>query len=111
MNIQLRSFQKISQQQIIFWSISLILAVATFFFVRNLTACWKLTALPGLHPTYCDAESENPTGLPAPNPEDMPGVNIPVDFDTPDMEMPRWDGASRINIVFFGLRGNMDGED
>jgi LCP family protein required for cell wall assembly len=26
------------------------------------------------------------------------------------MEMPRWDGASRINIVFFGLRGGDSGE-
>src|SRR5574338_98715 len=111
MNIQLWSFQKISQQQIIFGSISLILAFAAFFFVRNVTACWQLTALPGIPPAYCDAGSENPAGLPAPNPEDMPGVNIPVDLDLPEMEMPRWDGASRINIVFFGLRGGIEGED
>jgi polyisoprenyl-teichoic acid--peptidoglycan teichoic acid transferase len=111
MNIQLRSLQKISRQQIIFWSISLVLAVATFFFVRSLTACWKLTALPGLPPTYCDAEFENPASLPAFNLEGMPSANIPVDLDIPDMEMPRWDGASRINVVFFGLRGDMDGED
>ena len=111
MNIQLWRLQKISRQQSIFWTISLILAVATFFFVRNLTACWQLTALPGIPPAYCEAESESPTGLPAPNPEGMPGTDIPIDFDTPDMEMPRWDGASRINIVFFGLRGGVEGED
>ena len=111
MIIQLWSLQKISWQQIVFWSISLILAVTTFFFVRNLTACWKLTALPGVPPTYCDAEFENPASLPALNLEGMPGANIPVDLDIPEMEMPRWDGASRINIVFFGLRGGMDGED
>ena len=111
MNIQLWSLQRISRQQSIFWSISLILALATFFFVRNLTACWQLTALPGIPPAYCDLESENPTGLPSLDLEGTPGANIPIDFEAPEMKMPQWDGASRINIVFFGLRGGIEGED
>ena len=109
MNIRL---QKIAWQQIVFWSVSLTLAVATFFFVRHLTACWQFTALPGTPPSYCGAESDNPTGLPALDLEGMPGSNIPVDFDAPEMEIPQWDGASRINIAFFGLRGgDTGGED
>src|SRR3972149_10306673 len=64
--------KKIAWQQIVFWSISLILSVATFFFVRRLTACWQLTALPGIPPSYCGAESDDPTGLPAPDLAGMP---------------------------------------
>ena len=97
--------QKIAWQQIVFWGISLILSVATFFFVRRLTACWQLTALPGIPPSYCGAESDDPTGLPAPDLEGMPTANTPVDLAPPEVDLPRWDGASRINIVFFGLRG------
>ena len=97
--------KKIAWQQIVFWSISLILSVATFFFVRRLTACWQLTALPGIPPSYCGAESDDPTGLPAPDLEGMPTANTPVDLAAPEVDLPRWDGASRINIVFFGLRG------
>jgi polyisoprenyl-teichoic acid--peptidoglycan teichoic acid transferase len=110
--------KKIAWQRIVFWSISLILSVATFFFVRRLTACWQLTALPGIPPTYCGAESVDTTGLPAPGLEGTPGTNIPVDLATPEVDLaapevdlPRWDGASRINIVFFGLRGGDTGDD
>ena len=104
--------QKIAWQQIAFWSVSLILAVPTFFSIRYLTACWQLTALPGIPPSYCGTDSNNPMGLPAPDLEGMPGANVPVDFDAPEMEMPQWDGASRINIVLFGLRGgDTGGED
>jgi LCP family protein required for cell wall assembly len=41
----------------------------------------------------------------------MPGANIPVDLAAPAVDLPRWDGASRINIVFFGLRGGDIGGD
>ena len=103
--------KKIAWQQIVFWSISLILSVATFFFVRRLTACWQLTALPGIPPSYCGAESDDPTGLPAPDLKGTPSANIPVDLAAPEVDLPRWDGASRINIVFFGLRGGDTGGD
>lgn len=104
--------QKIAWLQIVFWSISLILSVSAFFFVRGLTACWQLTALPGIPPSYCGAESNDPTGLPAPDLKGTPTANIPVDLAAPEVDLPRWDGASRINIVFFGLRGgDIAGED
>jgi LCP family protein required for cell wall assembly len=103
--------KKIAWQQIVFWSISLVLSVATFFFVRRLTVCWQLTALPGIPPTYCGAESVDTTGLPALDLEGTPGANIPVDLAAPEVDLPRWDGASRINIVFFGLRGGDTGDD
>ena len=111
--------QKIAWQLIVFWSISLILSVSAFFFVRRLTICWQLTALPGIPASYCGAESNEPTGLPAPDLEGTPGANIPVDpaatevdLAAPEVDLPRWDGATRINIVFFGLRGgDTAGED
>jgi len=111
--------KKIAWQQIVFWSISLILSVSAFFFVRGLTTCWQLTALPGIPPSYCGAESEGPTGVTAPDLEGTPGANTSVDpaatevdLAAPEVDLPRWDGASRINIVFFGLRGgDTAGED
>lgn len=86
--------KKIAWQRIVFWSISLILSVATFFFMRRLTACWQLTALPGIPPSYCGAESDEPTALPATDLEGTPSAIIPVDLAAPEVDLPRWDGAS-----------------
>ena len=38
---------------IVFWGVMIVLAVGVFIVVRYLTACWTLTALPGIPPTYC----------------------------------------------------------
>jgi LCP family protein required for cell wall assembly len=95
--------ERLAAGQIFFWSATLVLAIGLFFLVRRLTACWQLTALPGIPPPYC--RSENLPGLPDLNLVSAPIANIPADVEVPQMEMPRWDGGSRINIVFFGLRG------
>jgi LCP family protein required for cell wall assembly len=98
---------KLSVRQIIFWSLSLIFAVVLFFFARQLTACWQLTALPGIPPPYCAANPGNSPDMPALNIEDAPNTAIPAtpEVEAPQIEAPQWDGGSRINIVFFGLRG------
>ena len=106
--------QKLSVRQIIFWGLTLISAVGLFFFARHLTACWQLTALPGIPPSYCAVPQENSPGMPDLNVEGTPNAGTPVtpEVEAPQLEMPRWDGASRINIVFFGLRGgDMNGAD
>jgi LCP family protein required for cell wall assembly len=99
-NFDFPHLQKLSVRQIMFWGLILIFAIGIFFFVRHLTACWQLTALPGISPSYCAANLEILPGIPDLH---IAGAQI---------EMPRWDGNSRINIVFFGLRGgDMNGAD
>ncbi|MBI5954877.1 MAG: LCP family protein [Chloroflexi bacterium] len=88
---------------IYFWGLVLLLSIGLFFLVRHYTACWQLTALPGILPSYCG--SENLPSKPDHNLEGAPIADIPVDIEIPQVEMPQWDGGSRINIVFFGLRG------
>ena len=104
-NMRFFRLLKLSRWQIAFWGIALILSVGLFFFVRHMTACWQLTALPGSPPDFCTGEPENLPGLPDLNAEGMPDVDIPPEIESPTVEMPRWDGGSRVNIVFFGLRG------
>jgi LCP family protein required for cell wall assembly len=91
--------------QIIFWGVTLFLGVAAFVFVRNLTACWNLTDLPGLSPANCgEVSTESPF-----NPEGTPiatsdAVLPAAPVTAPDVALPpAWDGASRINILFLGL--------
>ena len=106
--------QKLSVRQILFWGLTLILAVGLFFPVRRLTACWQLTALPGIPPAYCAATLEVPSDIPDLSLEGTPKAVIPAtpEVEAPQIEMPRWDGASRINMVFFGLRGgDLSGAD
>ena len=83
------------------------LSVSLFFLVRHLTACWQLTALPGFPPSYCAAEPVNPSGLTDLNVTGEPSTGSPStpEVEAPQIEMPQWDGGSRVNIVFFGLRG------
>jgi LCP family protein required for cell wall assembly len=88
-----------------YWAFALIAAIGVFFFVRRLTACWQLTALPGVPPTYCAAKSIPASDLPAFEGAGTSSNEIPSEGTAPEMEIPTWDGGSRINIVFFGLRG------
>ncbi len=42
----------------------------------------------------------------------MPDESVLSEVSAPEMEIPQWHGASRINIAFFGLRGgDIAGED
>lgn len=88
-----------------YWTFALIAAIGVFFFVRRLTACWQLTALPGVSPSYCAAKSIPASDLPAFEGAGTSGNEIPSEGTAPEIEIPTWDGGSRINIVFFGLRG------
>jgi LCP family protein required for cell wall assembly len=101
--MRLARIKKIHVTQVIYWGLALVLAVGAFFFVRHMTACWQLTDLPGTPPAYCASEPRIPDlDLPSP-----PIGNIPStpEVGAPEIQYPKWDGGSRINIVFFGLRG------
>ncbi len=88
---------------VIFWGITIALAVTAFVVINNFTQCWTLTQLPGIPPASCGVTSGdggfivNPEGTAVAN--DLP----PTPVALPAESLPTWDGASRINILFIGL--------
>ena len=91
---------------VLFWALVSLGALGLFHFVRDLTICWRLTSLPGSAPANCAIRQvtarEGPvfvtaqeTAIPTATPE----------ASIPEIEYPTWDGGSRINILFVGLRG------
>ncbi|HMR99249.1 MAG TPA: LCP family protein [Anaerolineales bacterium] len=91
-----------------YWIFVTAAVIATFFIARKLTLCWTLTALPGIPPAECALHNLPSSDLPA-LPDPATANNLPVELSAPEMKLPKWDGASRINIAFFGLRGD-DGQ-
>ncbi|MBE7434824.1 MAG: LCP family protein [Anaerolineales bacterium] len=91
-----------------YWIFVTAAMLAAFFIVRKLTLCWTLTALPGVPPAECAFQNQSSSDLPA-LPDPATANNLPVELSAPEMELLKWDGASRINIAFFGLRGD-DGQ-
>ncbi|HLO32283.1 MAG TPA: LCP family protein [Anaerolineales bacterium] len=101
------SFQWSSIRRIAFWCLALATAVGLFMFVRSFTSCWRLTSLPGIAPAHCASSTVNPLETPVISsdqkivePTSTPELPIPE-----EVEYPTWDGGSRINILFVGLRG------
>jgi len=91
-----------------YWIFVTAAMLAAFFIVRKLTLCWTLTALPGVPPAECALQNQPSSDLPA-SPDPATANDLPIEISAPEMELPQWDGASRINIAFFGLRGD-DGQ-
>jgi LCP family protein required for cell wall assembly len=94
----------LSVGQIIFWGIALILAVALFIFTRGFFTCWEFTSLDGLPPASCNSSASPLPGFVMVNGTPMP-VTPTSAIAAPVVQAPAWDGGSRVNIVFFGLRG------
>jgi LCP family protein required for cell wall assembly len=93
---------------IIFWSFVLVLCIAGFLLIRNVVACWTLTALPGTRPSFCGTATAGDNG-PVFNEEGTPvatseAVPPPPVVSIPESDLPpAWDGASRINVLLIGL--------
>ncbi len=97
--------KRMPARQWILWAAALAAAAGLFFFVRGFVSCWRITALPGVPPAACGPAASL---LPATPPAIGAGKTAipPTEAaEIPDVPAPQWDGASRINIVFFGLRG------
>src|SRR5512146_3104083 len=45
--------RKFPVRSIILWGVAAALAVGAFLFMQQFTACWQLTALPGMRPSTC----------------------------------------------------------
>jgi len=105
-NIKLPKLEKQSLPGIIFWGVVLALSVGLFIFARGLTTCWRLTSLPGMLPVSCGVPSDSNGSAFDPT-TSASGTSLPPTPEppAPEVDYPKWDGASRINIVFFGLRG------
>ena len=91
-----------------YWIFVTAAMLAAFFIVRKLTLCWTLTALPGVPPAECALQNQSSSNL-LTSPGPATTNDLPIELSAPEMELPQWDGASRINIAFFGLRGD-DGQ-
>jgi polyisoprenyl-teichoic acid--peptidoglycan teichoic acid transferase len=95
-------------RQILFWSIALGVAVGVFVITRNLTTCWRLTSLQGMPPASCAGRIISPLETPVIGREKTPTVpTATLEPPAPEEagDYPTWDGGSRINILFVGLRG------
>lgn len=106
---------KFSVRALILWGLAVAVAIGAFFFMQQFTACWQLTALPGMRPSWCPGAPSELAGItPEVNAKGTPVLPppTPADVAAPAEDYPQWDGGSRINIVFFGLRGGeTSGED
>ncbi|MCL4530906.1 MAG: LCP family protein [Chloroflexi bacterium] len=104
-NIKLPKLQKLPVGRIIFWAVIVIAAVFVFSFMREFTACWAVTSLPGIPPSSCADAQSSVLSTPALNLKGTPEATLPPPaVDAPSVQAPSWDGGSRINIAFFGLR-------
>src|SRR5215216_206206 len=94
-------------RQIIFWGIAIVLAFGLYSFVRSFTICWRLTSLPGVPLGECTGPTVHALDTPvfADRRAKPTATSTPEFFHSEDITYPSWDGASRINILFVGLRG------
>jgi LCP family protein required for cell wall assembly len=89
---------------IIFWVISLVLVALAFSASRSIFRCWEITKLPGISPSTCANAGTSVLGTPVVNEQGTPVAVPPTPVPAaPEMQLPTWDGASRINILFIGL--------
>lgn len=89
-------------------------AIGVLLLARNITTCWRLTPLPGIAPSNCSGGGLNPLGTPVVSDAitGIEGLPPTPELAAPEIEYPTWDGGSRVNVVFFGLRGGETaGED
>ena len=88
---------------ILYWVIGLGLAAGIFFFARSFTECWNITDLPGQPPSSCGFQP----GQQIFNVEGTAVATVPVDstpvVGAPEVESPKWDGGSRVNVLFIGV--------
>ena len=88
-----------------YWIFVTLAVIAAFILVRKLTLCWTLTHLPGIPPAECAIQIDPTSELPAAL-DEIDSNAVLIEPSVPELELPKWDGASRINIAMFGLRGD-----
>ncbi len=103
--IKFPKITKIPIRSLIFWGAAFVAAIGLFVFARSLTDCFTLASLPGIPPANC---SSAPTSVIDPSGAIITGTpdvaNLEPTPSVPQPPAPSWDGGSRINILFIGLR-------
>jgi LCP family protein required for cell wall assembly len=96
-----------SWRSMVFWFVGVAAAVGIFIVAQGMTACWRLTELPGIPVASCAGAAVNPLGTPVVSKQSTAVADAPPtpQVAAPEVEYPKWDGGSRVNIAFFGLRG------
>lgn len=103
--VLIRNLQARLVRVILYLCLALSLSAGAFFLMRYVTACWQLTSLPGVPPAYCHSNFVQPFELSGLNGTGTTTPPVPSEAPAPELDIPQWDGGSRINIAFFGLRG------
>ncbi len=105
--IKLPHLGRLGARSIVLWGLAFLFAIGIFVFFRGLTTCWRITELPGIPPADCAGAPVNALGTPVLTQQGTAAANLPPtpEVSVPEVQYPQWDGGSRINIVFFGLRG------
>jgi LCP family protein required for cell wall assembly len=101
------NLQRVPILWILFWGTALLAAFGLYHFVRDFTVCWRLTSLEGIPSPHCAGGMVSSLATPVIG-EDQPTpepTSTPEPLLPEEKEFPTWDGASRINILFVGLRG------
>jgi polyisoprenyl-teichoic acid--peptidoglycan teichoic acid transferase len=100
---KLRGLYRPSIFQIILLGVGAALAVAFYYFLAGLVACWKPTSLPGVPPSSCSSVAVIAPKTPKPGDTQIPQTVTP-DLGAPQVQLPpAWDGASRVTIMIVGL--------
>ncbi len=98
--------QRFPIRQVVFWSITLAIAIGLSVFVRAFTICWRITSLPGIPPASCAGEVVNSLETPViGSSTKVPKATLTPEPLSEEIEYPTWNGGNRINILFVGLRG------
>ncbi len=103
--VKKRKFPRMGAAGWITLGVSLVLVVAGFFAARGIVRCWSITKIPGTAPADCRTGSSSGINDPTiqVNAEGTPIALPPTPVSIPELELPEWDGASRVNILFIGL--------
>jgi LCP family protein required for cell wall assembly len=112
LNVAETNAKRFPIRALVFWALVLVGAFGLFSFVRDFTTCWRLTPLPGLPLTSCANSQGN--GFEGPVIINKKATVVPTattEAPVPEETYPTWDGASRINILFVGLRSVNSQED
>ncbi|MBI5933875.1 MAG: LCP family protein [Chloroflexi bacterium] len=81
------------------------LYAGAFYVTRAVVACWQLTSIPGVPPSECRAPARASFEPTVVSETQTPAAPASPEIPSPELDLPQWDGGSRINIAFFGLRG------
>ncbi|MGE5248587.1 MAG: LCP family protein [Bacteroidota bacterium] len=99
----LKNVRRPNVPQVILVTVALVLGVAGFAGARGIARCWTMTKLPGVSPQSCGGTTSGGVGTPTINEQGTPVALPPTPVPIPEVKLPSWDGASRVNILFIGL--------